>query len=164
MLAILPAVFEEVLFRGAVQNLFSRWWKAPILAIVVTSLLFSAVHFSVYSFLSRAALGFVLGWMYYRTGNIWLNIIAHAVNNAAAITALYITRLNDSTADLSKADPKLPLWLGIISLAAVYVLFIVFERVSKKQIDHPGEEVLLEYEDMSKPSWTRPNPERDLFN
>jgi membrane protease YdiL (CAAX protease family) len=49
MLAILPALFEEVLFRGAVQNLFSRWWKMPILAIIVTSILFQRRAF----FLSR---------------------------------------------------------------------------------------------------------------
>jgi membrane protease YdiL (CAAX protease family) len=164
MLAILPAVFEEALFRGAVQNLLSRWWRMPVLAIIVTSLLFSAVHFSYLGFLSRAVLGFVLGWMYYRTGNLWLNILAHGVNNAVAITALYITRQNNPSAGLSGADPEMPAWWGLISLAVVTGLFIVFEKLSKRQVDKPGEETLLEYEDSNNPSWTHQSKEKDSLN
>lgn len=157
MLAILPAIFEEVMFRGAVQNLLSRWWKMPVLAIIITSLLFSLVHFSYLGFLSRAVLGFVLGWMFYRTGNIWLNIIAHAANNAVALTALYIVKKNNPTADLAKADPQIPAWVGLIAVAVVYGLFIVFEKISKHQINKPGEEVLIEVEDVNNPSWTKQN-------
>lgn len=130
MLAILPAVFEETLFRGGLQNLLSRWWKAPVLAIVVTSVIFSAVHGSYLGFLSRAILGFVLGWMYYRTGNLWLNIIAHAANNTIAVTTLYIMRRNNPNADLSKADPHFALWWGFVAVIIVCILFIVFEKVS----------------------------------
>jgi len=81
MIAFLPAVFEETFFRGGIQNLLSRWFKAPIVAIIVTSIIFSAVHGSYLGFLSRFALSFILGWMYYRTGNIWLNIVGHFTNN-----------------------------------------------------------------------------------
>ena len=84
VIAFLPALFEETLFRGGMQNLFSRWFKKPLLAIVVTSIIFSAIHGSYLGFLSRFALGFLLGWIYYRTGNIWLNIIGHFFNNAFA--------------------------------------------------------------------------------
>ncbi len=157
MLAILPAVFEEVMFRGAVQNLLSRWWMMPVLAIIVTSLLFSLVHFSYLGFLSRAVLGFVLGWMFYRTGNIWLSIIAHAANNAVALTALYIVKKNNPAADLSKADPHIPSWVGLAAVAVVYGLFIVFEKISKHQINKPGEEVLIEIEDVNNPSWIKQN-------
>lgn len=155
MLAILPAVFEEVMFRGAIQNLFSRWWKAPVLAIIVTSVLFSAVHFSYLGFLSRAALGFVLGWMYYRTGNLWLSIIAHGANNAVALIALYIAKQNNPGAAVSDADPDIPAWTGLIAVAAVYGLFLLFEKVSRRQINKPGEEELIEYEDVNRPDWSR---------
>jgi membrane protease YdiL (CAAX protease family) len=118
MLAILPAVFEEVMFRGAVQNLFSRWWKMPILAIIVTSILFSAVHFSYLGFLSRFALGFVLGWMFYRTGNIWLNIIAHAVNNGVALTALY----------LKVKEPEISQLYGLLSVLLLLDYFFCLKK------------------------------------
>ena len=143
MLAILPAVFEETLFRGGMQNLLSRWTKMPILAIVVTSIVFSAIHFSYIGFLSRFALSFILGWMYYRTGNLWLNIIGHVTNNAVALTVLYIMKLNDPNIDLNKADPEFPFWLGFVSIAVVLAFFALFERVSKHEVNEPGREQLM---------------------
>ncbi len=153
MLAILPAMFEETIFRGGLQNLLSRWWKMPIFSIVVTAIIFSLVHGSYFGFLSRAVLGFALGWMYYRTGNIWLNIIAHTANNAIAVTAIYIMRLKDPHADVAKADVNLSVWWGLISLAVIYGLFILFEKVSQYQINKPGEEVIIRDENYNQPSW-----------
>jgi CAAX protease family protein len=153
MLAIFPAVFEETMFRGGMQNLLSRWWKMPILAIVVTAMIFSIVHGSYFGFLSRAVLGFLLGWMYYRTGNIWLNIIAHATNNAVAVTAIYVMRLKNPNMDIAKADVNLSIWWGVVSLAVIYGLFLLFERVSQYQISKPGEEVIIRDDDYNQPSW-----------
>ncbi len=153
MLALLPAVFEETLFRGGIQNLLSRWWKMPILAVIITSAVFSAVHGSYLGFLSRFVLGFILGWMYYRTGNLWLNIIAHGFYNGTAVTILYVTKLNNPKADLSKSDPQFPLWTALASVIALYGLFVLFEKVSKYQVDKPGEEVLLPVENTNNPSW-----------
>lgn len=150
VIAFLPAVFEEAMFRGGIQNLLSRWFKMPVLAIVITAIIFSAVHGSYLGFLSRFALGFVLGWMYYRTGNIWLNILGHFFNNAFAVTALYLTTKPGENMDPSKIDERFPLWIGLAGIAAVYALFILFENVSKKEIDRPGEELPIpgaEYSD-----------------
>ena len=143
MIAFLPAVFEETLFRGGLQNLLSRWFKMPIVAVVITSIIFSAVHGSYLGFLSRFVLGFVLGWVYYRTGNIWLNIIGHFFNNAFAVTALYISTKPGAAPDPSKIDDHFPLWIGLAGIAAVYGLFIFFEKLIKDDIDRPGEEVLI---------------------
>lgn len=141
VIAFLPAVFEEVLFRGGMQNLLSRWFKMPILAIVVTAIVFSAVHGSYLGFLSRFALGFVLGWMYYRTGNLWFNIIGHFFNNAFAVTVLYISTKPGEKLDPSKIDERFPLWIGFVAIVVVYALFVLFEKLSKDEIDRPGEEV-----------------------
>jgi len=143
MIAFLPAVFEETLFRGGLQNLLSRWFKMPILAITITAIIFSAIHGSYLGFLSRFALGFVLGWMYYRTGNIWLNIIAHFFNNAFAITYLYILTKRDTKVDPSAMEEHYPLWITLACIFVVYGLFMFFEKISKKDIDRPGEEVLI---------------------
>lgn len=143
VIALLPAMVEEMFFRGGMQNLFCRWFKKPVLAIIVTSIIFSAVHGSYLGFLSRFALGFVLGWMFYRTGNIWLNIIAHFFNNAVAITVLYLTTKPGEKMDPSKMDAQSPLWLGALSIAALIGLLIAFDKAGKKEIDRPGEEVLI---------------------
>jgi len=145
MVALLPAVFEETLFRGGLQNLFSRWFKMPVLAIVMTSIIFSAIHGSYLGFLSRFALGFVLGWVYYRTGNIWLNIIAHFFNNGLALTSLYFSSSRGTKMDPSKMEEHFPIWVGLISIAIVVVLFIYFDKISKDKSDRPGEEVLMPY-------------------
>ena len=143
VIAFLPALFEETLFRGGMQNLFSRWFKKPLLAIVVTSIIFSAIHGSYLGFLSRFALGFLLGWIYYRTGNIWLNIIGHFFNNAFAVTAMYLFTKPGEHPDPSKMDGQVPLWLGLASIVALYGLFTFFNKVSENEIDQPGEEVLI---------------------
>lgn len=149
MMAILPALFEETLFRGGVQNLLSRWFRMPILAIIITSILFSLVHFSYIGFLSRAVLGFVLGWLYHRTGNLWLSIIMHVTNNAIAITALYVLKLRDPNLKISDAGPEFPIWTGAASLLAIFFLLRIFENTSKHQVDRPGMEVSI-YEETDR--------------
>jgi len=147
MLAVLPAVFEETFFRGALQNFLSRWWKMPVLSIIITAIIFSIVHGSYIGFLSRVALGFILGWMYYRTGNIWLNIIAHAMNNAVSLTVLYV-----------KFDGSIPFWWGFVSVPVICGLFILFDRVSQYQVNKPGEEVIIRTDDYNQPSWVTDRP------
>ena len=53
VMAFFPALFEEIFFRGAMQELLERWWKKPLLAVIFTSIVFSLIHMSVYLFLSR---------------------------------------------------------------------------------------------------------------
>lgn len=143
MIAFLPAVFEEVLFRGGIQNLLSRWFKMPILAIIITSIIFSAIHMSILGFLSRFALGFILGWIYYRTGNLWLSILGHFFNNGLAITVLYFTSTAGAKTDPSKIEDHFPVWVDVVGFIILIGLFIIFEQLSKKYIDRPGEEELI---------------------
>ena len=130
IMAFLPALFEELFFRGVLQNLLERWWKKPLLAIIVTSLLFSLIHMSVFLFLSRALLGFVLGLMYQRSKNLWVNIIAHFLNNAVALIQLFWISQHTQKVEVDKLDPKVPLWLGLIALAITIGAFLLFEKVS----------------------------------
>lgn len=143
MLGLLPAFFEETLFRGGIQNLLSRWWKKPILAIVITSVVFSLAHGSYVGFLSRVVLGFILGWMYYRTGNLWLNIIAHGFYNGAVLTILFLGKMNKPGADLSNTDLHLPMWAVLSSVVVLIGLFILFEKASKYQLTQPAKEASL---------------------
>ena len=139
MVAALPALFEEILFRGALQNLLTRWMKNPITAIIVTAILFSAVHGSALGFLSRIFLGILLGWIYYRSGNLWLSIIGHFVNNGIAILALYSTKKAGEALDPSKIDTHYPVWVGAIGIIALIGFSKLFERLMPKQ--HPDDPV-----------------------
>jgi uncharacterized protein len=143
IVALLPAVFEEAIFRGALQNLLSRWIKAPVWAIVITAIIFSAIHGSYDGFVPRFVLGFILGWLFYRTGNIWVNIAAHFLNNAIGITMLYFYSKPNQPTDLSKLDDRFPIWLGAVGVITVIALLIAFDKTSKDEINRPGEEALL---------------------
>ncbi len=89
MLGILPALGEELIFRGIIQRLFAEWTKNIHLGIVVAAILFSALHMQFYGFLPRMVLGILLGYLFYWSGSIWIPIIGHFVNNAMAIILYY---------------------------------------------------------------------------
>lgn len=132
IMAFLPAMFEEVFFRGMLQQLFVKWWKMPLLAIIFTSLLFSLIHLSVYLFLSRALLGFALGWMFYKTKNIWVNIIAHFLNNFIAVCQMFWLTMHNKKADATSMDPDVSWWGSLIALAVLYFLFHFLNRHSEE--------------------------------
>lgn len=145
VMAFFPALFEEVFFRGAIQNLLERWWKKPLLALVVTSLVFSFIHLSVYLFLSRVVLGLVLGLMYQRSKNLWVNIIAHFLNNTVAVIQLFWVSTHAQKVELDKLDPAMPWWAALPALAIAVGFFMLFDKVSKKnktQVDFEEQNLL----------------------
>ena len=153
IMAFFPALFEEVFFRGAVQNLLVKWWKAPLLAIVFTSLLFSLIHMSIYLFFSRAVLGFVLGLLYHKTRNIRVNVIAHFLNNAIAVTQLFVMSNQKQKMDIGKLDPKVPLWVGFIALVFLFFLFRLLNKYSFRNREkvNTQEQLMLAKENVYDP-------------
>ncbi len=89
MIAIIPAIGEELLFRGVIQKICIEWTKYIFWGIFLASLLFSTLHFQFYGFLPRLLLGLLLGYLYYWSKSIWLPIFAHFINNGAAVFAYY---------------------------------------------------------------------------
>ncbi len=149
IMAFFPALFEEIFFRGVMQNLFEKWWKSPWMAIIVTSLLFSLIHFSVYLFLSRAVLGLVLGLMYFKTKNIWVNVVAHFINNAIAVSQLFYLSQKSKKIDVQALDPKIDWWVGLVAAVILFGLFNLLEKYSKENRARviAQEQVLLAQED-----------------
>jgi membrane protease YdiL (CAAX protease family) len=92
MIAVLPAVGEELLFRGIVQRLLARHGMNVHLAVWVAAILFSAIHVQFLSFLPRVLMGVVLGYLLVWGGNLWYPIIAHFANNAAAVMLYYASQ------------------------------------------------------------------------
>lgn len=132
VMALFPALFEETLFRGGLQQILIAWFKKPLLAITITSIIFSAVHFSYYGFLPRAALGMALGLMFYYSKSIWLNVTAHFINNAFGITMMYYLYLNGKPVrDVS--NDNAPIWLAVPALIGVILLLRLLKQVSFKR-------------------------------
>ena len=121
-IAVLPAIVEELYFRATLQKIIIDWSGKPLLAIVITAILFSAFHFSYFGFLSRMSLGIVLGLIYYYTKTIWLPILMHFVNNAIGVSALYAVRNNPKKID-QVMDSNLTFYWVFIGLVALVILF-----------------------------------------
>jgi len=90
IIALIPAIGEEFIFRGVMQKILTEWIKKPILAILITSFIFSAVHLQFFGFIPRMFLGFILGYMFFYTGNLWVSVILHFINNAFTVTAYFL--------------------------------------------------------------------------
>ena len=132
LMALLPALFEEMLFRGGLQNLLFRQTKNIWLAIIVTSFIFSAIHMSFYGFLPRFMLGIVLGLLFQWTGSVWLAVIGHFVNNAVGVSQLYWYQRQGKTIEQVMMEDSTPLWAGLIGLIVVIVLCIQYYIQSQK--------------------------------
>ncbi len=85
VVAVVPALAEELLFRGALQTLFIKAFRNPHLAIWSAGFVFSFIHFQFFGFLPRMLIGVLFGYLYFWSGNLWYPIAAHFVNNAAAV-------------------------------------------------------------------------------
>lgn len=89
MVAFLAAIGEELLFRGILLRILNNWFKNYHLAIWLTAILFSMMHLQFFGFLPRLALGALFGYLLVWSGSLWLPIVAHFVNNAAAVLVYY---------------------------------------------------------------------------
>ena len=94
MMAILPAIGEELLFRGVLQRQFQTIFRNPHVAILVTAIIFSAIHLQFLGFFSRTLLGMLFGYLFYFSKNIWLPIIAHFINNFLALMLVLFYGVN----------------------------------------------------------------------
>ncbi len=121
LIAALPALVEELFFRGALQGMFLRLWGKPWVAILLTSVIFSAIHFSWYGFIPRAMLGVVLGTVYYLTGNLWYSVLMHFLYNGAAVVYLYAMQQQGKPLDLGHST-IFPVWAGALSAVVVAIL------------------------------------------
>lgn len=90
IIAVIPAIGEEVLFRGVIQNSLYQKTTNIHLSIWLSAFLFSAMHLQFMGFIPRFLIGGMFGYLFYWSGSIWLPIIAHFVNNAAAVILSFL--------------------------------------------------------------------------
>jgi membrane protease YdiL (CAAX protease family) len=130
VMALAPAIFEEILFRSTMQPLFIGWTKNVWVGIIITSVLFSAIHFSFFGFLSRAALGIVLGLLFYHTKNIWLSILMHFLNNGLIVTQLYIVTLQGKSLEKAMDENYFSILSGLNGLMILWFSFNALKKYS----------------------------------
>ena len=136
LMAVLPAMAEELTFRGLLQRLLtprliasSPYRQTPHIAIWCSAILFSAIHMQFYGFVPRMLMGALFGYMLAWTGSLWVPILMHMTNNAVAVILYFVALRADW--DMEKVDAigtNDTLWLGVVSMVITIVGIYIFRR------------------------------------
>jgi membrane protease YdiL (CAAX protease family) len=133
MIAVIPAIGEELFFRGGMQNIFKIWFKNHHLAIWITAILFSAIHLQFFGFFPRLFLGALFGYMLVYGKSIWLPILGHFLNNASAVVYAYIIQKNGESLETLEKAGDYPYPLYAISSIITLVLLWIFYKQTKNE-------------------------------
>ena len=128
--ALIPAIGEELVFRGIVQNQLIRWLKNPHLGIWVTAIIFGAIHLQFYGMLPRTLLGALLGYLYWWSGNIWVPILGHFMNNGFTVFMLYLVQQKNIDFDVESTE-AMPVSTILFSLLVTALLLAFLQRQFK---------------------------------
>jgi CAAX protease family protein len=133
VVAIIPGIGEEFVFRGLIQNHLFGISKNIHVAIWLGALLFSLFHLQFYGLVPRMLLGAMFGYLYYFSGNIIYPIVAHFFNNGFTLVMLYLFRQDMLKYNIEDTD-VLP-WSQVVFAAAItLVMFMSFKRNVKKDL------------------------------
>ena len=131
IIALIPAIGEELTFRGVLQQSLTRRMN-PHIAIILTAAIFSFIHFQFYGFLPRMFLGILMGYMFYITNSLWTCILMHFVNNGTAVVLYYLSN-KGLIEDAEHFGETHNMW--IIAASTVITFGLIFWSWRKKKTD-----------------------------
>ena len=141
IVALIPAVCEELLFRGLVMRSFEEGLGSGR-GVMLSGVIFGAYHLNPFTFIPLAILGVYLGFIAYRANSVWVSAAAHFYNNAFACIALYLQWDDDAVVTGNPNDMSLPmllatLWFfGVIFLVSTYYfIHLTKQRVTQEEIE-----------------------------
>lgn len=121
VIAIIPAIGEELVFRGVVQQTLERWLRNPLAAVWVGAGIFSFFHFQFEGFLPRLILGAVLGYLFLWSRNLWVPIAGHFFNNGLQVLIAYLLPEQVEKMETQEMDPAQ--W-GVAGVALLLTIWI----------------------------------------
>jgi membrane protease YdiL (CAAX protease family) len=126
VMALIPAIGEELFFRGSLQKVLLRMSHKPWLAIVVSSLIFALLHGTFLKLLPIFTLGLLLGIIFHVTRNLWYTITIHFINNAFAVLAFYYSDRSEILKKLADDKMTVPIYGAIVSLIiGIGIIFLI---------------------------------------
>ncbi|MDR0815371.1 MAG: CPBP family intramembrane metalloprotease [Bacteroidales bacterium] len=131
MIALIPALGEELIFRGVIQKIFVRWTGSVHAGVIIAAFLFSAMHMQFYGFFPRWLLGIMFGYLLIWGKSIWLPIFAHFVNNTMAVVVEYLSRKNivdDGISDYGSTVDAIPITIIFTAVCGLLLLKIFREK------------------------------------
>ncbi|GJM35562.1 MAG: hypothetical protein DHS20C18_45630 [Saprospiraceae bacterium] len=130
VVAIVPAIGEELLFRGLIQQLLQRALTRPHLAVWITAIIFSAFHLQFEGFIPRMLLGAILGYLFLWTRNLWIPILAHLLFNGFQVVAQYF--YGDELEALNLESDTEANWIsGLASLVLCILLGRYIQKINQ---------------------------------
>ncbi len=150
-ICLIPALAEEVFFRGCLQQILLNWLRSyPIIAIIIVAVLFSAFHGQISGFIPRVFLGLLLGLVYFYTGNLWLTILMHFINNMIGVFFSFLKERGNITFDIMDST-SVPILIAIISLLGsagiIYWFYTkrqIFIPIEVEKDDDPNDPIISE--------------------
>ena len=131
LMALLPALADEVSFRGTLQQILAQGkLKGQIhIAIWATAFIFSAIHMQFYGFVPRMLMGAMFGYIFVWTGTLWVPILMHFTNNGLAVMAYYLIGENEESKNIADTfGAGDTWWVGVISLLITSLGLLIFYR------------------------------------
>lgn len=127
VIAVLPGIGEEIMFRGVLQNSLHKYSGNKHIAIWVTGFIFAAIHMQFYGVVPRMMLGVLFGYLYVWSGNLWLPIISHITNNGVAVIMTYAAQLEATDLDIDDTE-SMPGWMSAVGLVVCLAILLVIRN------------------------------------
>ncbi len=126
-ISIIPAICEEVMFRGYIQRSFGFKFK-PHIAALLTALFFALYHFNPYGLIPLAIIGFYLGFAAYKSESLVIPIVLHFLNNFFAVMLYFIIGddelFKSNVSDVESLDANI-LYFFLLLLMFITLIFII---------------------------------------
>lgn len=149
-IGLVPAVCEELFFRGVIQRFAHTWLKKWWLSVVVSALVFAFWHFSISEFIPIFIAGFLIGWVYYLTSNLWLSILLHFLNNGLQVVLAYAEARSAGVGNNIDGFS----WVSVLVFGAsllVLIFFVYLLEKYKSPLPQSWSVVFKERETVSQP-------------
>jgi membrane protease YdiL (CAAX protease family) len=131
MMALLPAIGEEFLFRGLIQKLLRNITRNKHVAVWGSAIIFSAFHMQFLGFFPRMILGAMFGYMVIESGNLWYSIVGHFTNNATAVIITYLVNTKQILPDVETFG-KENFIISMVSALLMVTVMVLFGKLIEK--------------------------------
>lgn len=136
MIAGLAAIGEELLFRSLLQPFLIKICKNAHIGIIITSAIFSFIHFEFYGFIPRLVMGMLLGYMFYFSRSIWVPMLMHFANNATAVIIYYLNNKEITDIDVDTFGQTNTLTLTISILLMIFLFWVTIRHFKTTEDDN----------------------------
>ena len=134
VLALLPAIAEELIFRGIIFNgLRTKFNETG--AILISAIMFSLMHGSFQQFVYPFILGSIMAWLVIRTGSIFSSMLVHFINNFLVVMFAYIQNATGWSMDLPREW-----WFYLLAFALLFVTASILILIDKYYFKHKSKE------------------------